>query len=161
MCGWATLAPFCQLCLRHTALPSTLSVWLSFSLTFKECAQARKVSYRLLPLPSSDMKPGRMSFADTDAYWSRDPQREENTPVPVDVWWHASHWVVRLYFQLWPPSTLPLPFQGCRELWMPLDCCLLHPACREVTHSKLHNCTLWSCLLHVLVLKFLLIWRML
>ena len=41
-------------------------------------------------------------------------------------------------------------------LRMPLDCCLLNPGCMQVTHDKRHNCTLWSCLLHFSVSKFLL-----
>ena len=36
MWGWTTLTPFCHLHLRSTALPPPLSVWLSFSLTYKD-----------------------------------------------------------------------------------------------------------------------------
>lgn len=52
------------------------------------------------------------------------------------------------------PFQLPhTPFGGRVELWISLGHCPPDP---DYAHSKLHNCTLWSCLLHFSVLKFLL-----
>lgn len=64
--GWITRPPLCQLHLRPAVL--TLPLWQDCA-THKECTQARLAPYLLSPLPSSDMRAGRVPFADADGWF--------------------------------------------------------------------------------------------
>lgn len=147
--GWTTLTPFYQLHLRPPVLPPPFPAWLSFSLTCKECAQASNLYpclHQIWNLEEYFLLTQMVNGPETLGWVGR-----ALVPIPVNVLLPCG----QILLSALAPLNPPVPLSEA-QLWMPLGHCLPDPARLEVTHNELHSCTLWSCLFHFSVLKFLL-----